>query len=275
MPVGRRSVPPVILTVPQKAEQLAKKRKAADIGRLILAALIVLGGLGYVVRHSLLPTDHAAQTAVEMLASAATRVTVVTAEPQTISRRLEAGGAPVPRQEELIYSEVIGAPIEKGMVDLGDQLTEGQALAVLGDQRQELFLQQNAADVARAEPPVAQAQAQSREAATAVEEARVLRERGRTLREGGKISEQVLEDRHAAAASAEARLEAQEQALCAARADLQRATAERDELVWQQEELIVQASTVTTERNTKVGQTTGAHGGPQTARTKWNLPSLR
>lgn len=255
--------PPGTIEEVSIVEQRRPKITKKDIGRWLFAAAVVLGGVGYVFRHSLFPADHAT---LHVAAAATTpmAVSVVTVEPRQIAQQILAGGTLLAREEVLVVAQVAGIPILDVTVDVGDQVAEGQQLAVLDGQRIELLLAQKAADLARSEAALAQAEALSTEAETALDEARVAVRRAVELRIKGAVSEQALEQKQTAAAAAEARVEAQDQAWSGAHADLLRILAEQDELMWQRGQLIVRASVggVISERNAKVGQTIGADGTP-------------
>lgn len=261
---GVPTVAPFPLLEVKALEHRRPKLTAENIGRWLFAAAIVLGGVGYVFRHSLFPADHAGETHVVAPTFAPMAVSVVTVEPRRIARQILAGGTLTAREEVLVIAQVAGVPILDVTANVGDQVFEGQPLAVLDGQRIELLLAQKAADIARTEAALAQAAAQSTEAETALDEARVAVQRAVELRGKGAVSEQALEQKQTARDAAEARVEAQAQAWSGARADLLRILAERDELLWQREQLIVRASVggVISERNAKVGQTTGADGTP-------------
>lgn len=258
------AVTPLPLLKVKTLEHRRPKLTAANIGRWLFAAVVVLGGVGYVFRHSLFPADHASET--ELAAPAATpmAVSVVTVEPHMIARKIIATGTLIAREEVLVIAQVAGVPILDVKADVGDRVDEGQSLAILDGQRIELLLAQKAADVGRSEAALAQAAALLSEAETALDEARVGIQRAMDLRAKGAISEQTLEQKQTALAAAEARVEGQEQAWSGANADLLRIMAERDELLWQREQLTVRASVggVISERNAKVGQTSGADGTP-------------
>lgn len=191
-------------------------------------------------------------------------VSVVTVEPRRIARQVVAGGTLVAREEVLVTAQVSGLSILQVLVDVGDQVSEGQALGVLDGQRIDLLLAQKAADLARAEASVAQALALLSESTVAAKEAQTVAERAVILRGKAAISEQALQEKATIAATARSRADAQEQALTVARAELLRVLAERDELEWQKAQLTVRApvSGVISERNAKVGQTTGADATP-------------
>lgn len=227
-------------------------------------AALILGAVGYVFRQSLFPSDHSAEVQIELPVSVPMAVTVVTTGPRTIARRILVSGTLVAREDVLAIAQVAGVPILGVRVDVGDQVAEGQPLAVLDGQRIELLLAQKAADLARSEAAVAQAAAVLAEARTAADEARIVAERAATLREKATISEQALEEKQAAAVTAKSRVEAQNQALSATKAERLRVMTERDELLWQREQLTFRApvSGVVSERSARIGQTTGADGTP-------------
>lgn len=246
------------------ADVSSPKRNSANLGRWILTAVLVLGGAGYVFRHSLFPSSHAPEVQAEAAAATGMTVTVVTAEFRKVSRRVVAGGTLIARDEVLVGAEVVGVRIEQSLANVGDQVAEGQLLAVLDGQRLDLLLAQKAADQVSAEASVAQAEALAAESDAASAEAKVVLDRAAALRANGAISAQVFEERETAAATAEARAKAQAQALAVAKAALMRVSAERDELLWQkgQLEVLAPVSGIITERNAKVGQTTAGDGTP-------------
>jgi HlyD family secretion protein len=236
----------------------------AKIGRLLLAGFIVFGGVGYVFRHSLFPKDYAADHKPEASAPTPMAVSVLVVEPRRVTREVVAGGTLVAREDVLVTAQVSGVSILQVMADVGDQVSEGQALAVLDGQRIDLQFAQKAADLARAEASVAQATALFSEATASAKEAQTVADRAIRLRAKAAISEQALQEKVTLAATAKSRADAQEQALTVAKAELLRVMAERDELEWQRGQLTVRApvSGVISERNAKVGQTTGADGTP-------------
>jgi HlyD family secretion protein len=238
------------------------KPRKADLGRWLLTAAVVLGGCGYVFRHSLFPADHA--TPIQVQEAAAMAVSVVTAYRRPMSRQATATGTLVARHEVLIVAEIVGARTVKVVADVGDRVIAGQVLAVLDGQRINLLLAQKAADRARTEAAIAQAMALADEAAVAAADAGVMLKRSQALQVGGTISAQLLAERETAAATALARAKAQFRALDAARADLLRVTAERDELLWQRGQLEVRAAAagIVIERTAQPGQATTGDGTP-------------
>jgi HlyD family secretion protein len=241
-----------------------RKSKLAATVRLIVMSAVVLGGLGYVFRHSLLPGDHAPEAAGEPPVPAGITVTVLEARPQPIARRIVAGGTLTAREEVLVLPQVSGAQVLQVLAEVGDQVVAGQTLAVLDGQKLGFLLAQKAADVTRAKAAVAQANAARTEAAGAAEDAKVMLDRALALRDREAISAQALEEKQTTAATAAARLDAHAHALDAANADLLRVVAEHDELLWQQDQLAVRAPVAGTviERTIKVGQTSGGDGTP-------------
>ncbi len=245
-----------------EARKASARPALRRLRRGLLMAAIVLGGTGYVFRHSLFPSGQPAELPAP--AEAPMAVTVVVAQPGPISRRIVAAGTLVPREEVLIPAEVIGVRIEQVLVDVGASVTEGQLLAVLDSQRLDLLLAQKAADRTRAEAATAQAEALAAEADADAAEAGVALRRALALQAKGTISAQLLGERETAATTTAARARAQVQSLAAARAEQARVMAERAELLWQlgQIELRATASGIVTGRDAKAGQTTAADGAP-------------
>ncbi|WP_420006287.1 efflux RND transporter periplasmic adaptor subunit [Arenibacterium sp. LLYu02] len=209
--------------------------------------------------------DHTVVEQAETKVEPIMAVSVITAEHQVVSRRVVAGGTLVPRDEVLVLEQITGASIRSVLAEVGDVVFEGQPLAILDDARIVLLLAQKSADFQRVEAALAQAEALVDEAAAAVDDTLQLFERAVALRERGVVSEQVLEERRSAAETARAREEAQRHALGVAKADLARVVAERDELLWQQQQLTIRAPAagIVTERAAQEGQAAGSNGTPK------------
>ena len=227
-------------------------------------AAIVLGGTGYVFRHSLLPQDHGAVEHAGAGAETPMAVSVIAAARRVVSRRVVAGGTLVARDEVLVPGQVAGSVVTRVLADVGDRVDEGAPLAMLDDAGIVLRLAQNAADLRRAEAARAQAEAMLAEADAAAADATQQRARAATLQARGATSEQALEERRTAADTATARAAAQRHALDIAAADLARVAAERDELLWQQEHLTIRAPAggIVTERSAQEGQAAPGDGSP-------------
>ena len=177
----------------------------------------------------------------------AVRVAVVAERP--IGGGLSVSGRLVAREEAAVSTEVAGYRVARVLVEEGDWVRAGQALAVLDQTllRSDVAAQQ--AQVARAEASVAQAQVQATQAQG--EAARVA-----GLVNQGVLSQEAIEARRAAAASARA-------AVQAARADAAAARAQLGQLQTRLQRTAVTAPFAgqVLERNVRAGEVTG--GGAQ------------
>jgi HlyD family secretion protein len=238
--------------------------KAASFARSFGAIIVVLGSVLYVFRHSLFPSGHVAEPQFISPSETAMAVTVITIEPRTISQRFLAKGSLVVRNEAWVTAQVSGYPIQQVLVNIGDQVTETQAVAVLDGKRLDIQIVQKAASLASAQAAVAQAEALSREAATFAKDATTLLERANSLQKKGAISQQAKDERQTTVLTSSARADAQIQSLVVARAEAVRVEAEHEELLLQREQLIIRATAtgVVTECNAKIGQISSADGTP-------------
>ncbi|MBR9762430.1 MAG: efflux RND transporter periplasmic adaptor subunit [Rhodobacteraceae bacterium] len=240
------------------------KRRFETLRHWLLVATILLGGLGYVFRHSLFPDSHSADIQFESPADLPMSVHVVMAERRAISRSYVAGGTLVGREEVLVNAQVSGVRLRQYLVDVGDRVTAGQVLALLDPQRIELQLEQSAADVTRAEAVIAQTRALLAEAEASARGANAEWQRARELLSGGGISDQTGEERKMAAEIGQARVDAQRAALTAAEADLRGLMAVRKDLMWQLERTTVRAPEpgIIAQRNARLGQTVSTDAEP-------------
>lgn len=241
-------------------EGATSKRRPSRVGRWLVLAALLLGGVGFVFRHALLPEHHP----VEAAAAAPMAVSVVTAERRPIAQTVVAGGTVVARAEALVTARIEGIPVTELLVEVGDRVEAGQPLARLDTQRIDLQLAQKTAEAAQAEAAVAQAEALLVEADADADEARATSERATALRQRDNVSAQALEERETAAAMAAARAKAQRFALAAARAASVRIGGERDELDWERGQATVRATVagIVIERDATLGQAAPADGTP-------------
>ena len=240
------------------------KRRFDSLRHWLLVAAILLGGLGYVFRHSLFADSHSTEIEVESFADVPMAVDVVTAELRSISRSYVAGGTLVGREEVLVIAQVSGVRLKEYLVEVGDRVAAGEVLALLDSQRIELQLEQSSADLARGEAIVAQTQALLAEAEASARGANAEWERALALLPGGGISIQAGDERKIAAEISDARADAQRKALIAAEADLLGLRAAHKDLMWQLDRMTVRApeAGIVTQRNARLGQSTSIEGEP-------------
>jgi len=132
-------------------------------------------------------------------AKAALAVTVTNPSAADWNSGITASGTLSPWQEAIVASEISGQRIAKLLVDIGDQVKQGQPLAILAPEAVQ-------ADVAQAEARVAQAQA-------SLDEAKTNAGRARTLKSSGALPAQQIDQYLTGEATAKANLSAQEAAL--------------------------------------------------------------
>ncbi|MEN9425455.1 MAG: hypothetical protein RL122_2838 [Pseudomonadota bacterium] len=156
-------------------------------------------GLTLLLATSLTHLAYAAADAPAPAAKAALAVTVTNPSAADWNSGITASGTLSPWQEAIVASEISGQRIAKLLVDIGDQVKQGQPLAILAPEAVQ-------ADVAQAEARVAQAQA-------SLDEAKTNAGRARTLKSSGALPAQQIDQYLTGEATAKANLTAQEAAL--------------------------------------------------------------
>ncbi len=121
-------------------------------------------------------------------------VNVTTLEPQTLPTTIAANGDIAAWQEIIIGTEIGGLRLVDVKVDVGDEVTEGQVLAVYNDTTVRAELERSRAAVAEAEAMHAEAAANA--------------QRARSLKTTESLSEQQIQQYETAELIARARLEA-------------------------------------------------------------------
>ncbi len=155
--------------------------------------------------------------------------TAVAAKREMVDTLLVSGNL-VARQEALVNAEVEGLKVIELLADEGDRVSAGQILARLSKETIETQLAQNDASLARAEAAVAQTQYQIPQAEAAVTETKAALGRTLALKESGNTTQELIDQRTAAARTAEARLSAARSGLQVALAEKASAEAQRSEL---------------------------------------------
>ncbi len=191
-------------------------------------------------------------------------VSVTRTAEREITERAVVTGTLVPREEVLVAPELEGLRITEVLVEEGDSVTKGQALARLATDLLETELARNTASVARAEAGVAQARSQIVQAEAAQVEAAQALERTRSLIKGGNTTEAQLEQRVSAARAAEGRLAAARDGLRIAEAERQSEDAQRREIQVRLARAAIKApqAGIISRKNAKVGATATAAGDP-------------
>ncbi len=191
-------------------------------------------------------------------------VSVASATRREMVDSLVVTGNLVARQEALVNAEVEGLKVIELMADEGDRVTAGQVLARLSKETIETLLAQNDAAIARAEAAVAQTQYQIPQAEAANVEAKAALGRTMQLKESGNTTQELIDQRTAAARTAEARLSAARSGLQVALAERASAEAQRSELKLRlaRTEIRSPVDGVVSRRNVKLGAISALGGDP-------------
>lgn len=190
-------------------------------------------------------------------------VSVITAAVGEVTARVVVTGTLVARERVAVTPGVDGLRIESLSADAGDTVAEGEVLARLAVDTIEVALAQNASQIASAEAQIAQAKAQILSAEATARQARLALERARTLTTKGVSAQDVLDQRQAAADSADAQLAVARQALSAAEAGRRLFIAQRDEQELRRGKTEIRAprAGLVLSRNAVVGQVAAMGGG--------------
>lgn len=184
-------------------------------------------------------------------------VTVVRAAGRELVERAIVTGTLIPRDEILIVPEIQGQRVAELLAEEGDVVRADQVLLRMSRETIEAQIAQNRANVARAEATIAQARSQIVQAEAAQVEASQALERARALQRNGNTTEANVEQRVAAARTAEGRLAAARDGLRIAQADLAAQVALRTDLEWRLSRTEVRAPTagIVSRRTARVGMT--------------------
>lgn len=191
-------------------------------------------------------------------------VTAVVARENMIIERIEVVGTLAAREEIQVHPMVQGKEIRQILVEAGDHVAAGQALALLDTTEAQMMLGKNAVALVRAKANVAVESSRLDMALIGEEEARRKLERSRMLQPKGAIADNVLEEHQNAYARAGAELRLARQSLELAEAEEQLIARERQEI-----QLTVERSTIRApgggrilSRNARVGAMTSGSGEP-------------
>ncbi|OHV77253.1 efflux RND transporter periplasmic adaptor subunit [Rhizobium sp. LCM 4573] len=166
-------------------------------------------------------------------------VTVVVARQTDVTERLPVVGSLAAREEVQVYSSVQGQAIEQILVEVGQHVAKGEALAVLDMTVARMLLDKNSVSIMRAKTAVSVEASRLDVALVSEAEARKILERSRALQPKGAVSQQVLDEHQNAHARAVAELGLARQSLALAEADAELVARERKEI-----ELTIERSTV-------------------------------
>lgn len=189
-------------------------------------------------------------------------VTVARAVEREIVERAVVTGTLVPREEILVAPEVEGLRIVAVLVEEGDEVKQGQVLALLSREILETQLAQSTASLARADAVIAQSKSQIVQSEAAQIEAAQALERTRALMRGGNTTEAVMEQRVSAARGAEGRHAAARDALRMAEADKAATQAQRREIEVRlaRTEIKAPAAGIVSRKSARIGATASSAG---------------
>jgi RND family efflux transporter MFP subunit len=157
-------------------------------------------------------------------------VTVARAALRDFVEPLFVSGTLVARDEVMVGTPLDGLRVTELLAEDGDRVEKGQVLARLDRSQLDALLAQNDAALVRAEAAIAQAKSQIEQFEAARDQATADLARARKL-DTGVITQATLDQRVAAARSADAQLAAAQSALGVAEADRASRRAERRELM--------------------------------------------
>ncbi len=191
-------------------------------------------------------------------------VTVVRAERSDISESISVIGRLAAREEIAVHPLVFGKEVTDVLVDAGDVVEKGQALAILDTIEARILLDKNAVNRLRAQAAVLVEDRKVEVARVAERDALQRVQRSRALHTKQALAEQVLDEHENAYARAVAELELARQSLALAHADEKLIERERREI-----ELTVERSTVRApragrilSRDVRIGSTTSDASPP-------------
>lgn len=189
-------------------------------------------------------------------------VTVDKAAERPISRRVFATGSLIAREDVLVGTQVEGIRLDAILVEIGDTVEKSQIMAKLDRAVLKARLDQQNAEIAKADAGMAQARAAIMEAEASEREAAQALSRALELAKGDIVSQEKLEQRRSAAAVAAARLDAQRQNLEALKADKLLAEAKRGETAvnLSRTDITAPEGGLVASKSAKVGQTTTLSG---------------
>jgi HlyD family secretion protein len=147
-------------------------------------------------------------------------ISVVAAESSRLTDRVIASGLIGAVETIFVQPQIEGQAIDEILVDVGDDVVQGQLLARLSDTALQLQKSQLEASMASVEAQIAQARAQITDAETARNESMKQWDRTEKLLANGNVSEAAADQVKAAATSADVRLTVSRQGLLSAQAQL-------------------------------------------------------
>jgi HlyD family secretion protein len=190
-------------------------------------------------------------------------VTVVVARQAGFIERIPVVGSLAAKEEVQAHAHIQGQTIEQILVEVGQTVEKGQALAVLDMTDARLLLEKNAVSLLRAKAAVSVEQSRLEVALVGETEARQTLERSIALQPRGAVSQQVLDQHRNAYARAMAERGLARQSLVLAQAEAEIVARERKEIEVTIERSTIRApaaGTVLT-RTARLGAMTSSSGG--------------
>jgi HlyD family secretion protein len=224
----------------------------------VFASLVVTASLAAIPVHAAdAPAE--APAAAQILPA----IGVVAVAEATLKDRVVASGTVKPAETVLVQPQVEGQATEELFVDVGDRVEKGQVMARLSDSQLTLQRSQLVASLSAAEASVAQARAQIAEAEASRAESVRARDRARTLKAQGNIAQAALDDVESQALIADTRVNAAQQGLAAAEAQigLIHAQIADVDLSISRTEIRAPVAGLVAERNARIGAIASASGG--------------
>lgn len=223
---------------------------------LVIAGLVIGGVAAAAVMKGYVPLPKKADAHMTK-AVAALPVTVSTVAPADFIETVLVTGSLIPREEILVGPEIEGFRVLEVLVDEGERVKKGQVLARLVSDTLEAQLAQNDASLARSAAAIAQAQSSIAQAEARLAEARNAFERGKPLKQSGYIADSVMDQREAAARTAEALLVSSRDGLKVTHAERAQIEAQRRELAWRRSKTDISAPAdgLISRRNARIGAT--------------------
>lgn len=236
------------------------KRLAVIAAALLAAGVFFAWELGLLTQHASGSVDsNAAQAEI-----APPAVSVVNPVRRELAARVLVTGTLVARTDILVAPEVEGLRVVALEADIGDRVEAGQILARLERETMEVQLAQRDAAIARARAAIAQSKSAIAQAEARWQEARNALDRGQSLKNSGFLSDSTLDQRQAAARTAEAALVSARDGLTLAEAELVQSEAQRRDVVWRlgKTEIRAPAAGIVSQRNARVGGVAVGVGEP-------------
>lgn len=236
---------------------IATKKTGAVLGLLALGAVLYVSGATDGARDAILAKVAARREAAKTQTTAPLppSVSTATAQMHDFVETVLVTGSLVPRDEILVAPEIEGLRVLELKVDEGDEVKQGQVLAVLTANSIDAQLAENDAQLARSNAAISQAQSQIAEAEARAKEAAAALERAKPLKKQGWIADSAVDQRESLANSTKAQVTAARDGLKLAEAEKAQVEARRRELDWRRGNVEVKspADGLVSRRNARIG----------------------